>query len=266
MKDKILSFLSKDHPWRDSIIWYDCIGSTNDQAKVLAQQGAPHGTVLIAGRQTLGRGRMGRSFESPANAGVYMSIILRPDCKPEELMHLTCAAGIASCNAVENAFGFRPGIKWINDLVYNKKKLGGILTELSIDSGSQKVQYAVVGIGINCRQQTKDFPPELQEIATSASIICKSDTDPCKLSSALIQSLSQISPILLSQKATIMDSYTKDCITIGQPVQVIRGEHRHQGKAIGLDQDGGLIVTYPDGTTDTVQSGEVSVRGMYGYV
>jgi len=266
MKDKILSFLPADHPWRNSILWFDCIESTNDRAKEMAQNGAPHGTVLIAHRQTGGRGRMGRRFDSPAGAGVYMSIILRPDCRPEELMHLTCAAGVAACHAVEDAFGFRPGIKWINDLVFNKKKLGGILTELSIDATSQGVQYAIVGIGINCLQQPEDFPPELQEIATSASMICQKGVDPNKLSAALICAFSQISPVLLSEKSAIMASYAKDCITLGQTVQVIRGGVRRQGKAIDLGQDGGLIVAYSDGTIETVQSGEVSVRGIYGYV
>lgn len=266
MIDKILSFLPENHPWRDSILWFDRIGSTNDQAKELAQKGAPHGTVLIADRQTGGRGRMGRRFESPAGAGVYMSVILRPDCKPEELMHLTCAAAVAACNAVEEAFGFRPGVKWINDLVFDKKKLGGILTELSIDPLTQSVQYAVVGIGINCCQQPEDFPPELRDIATSASVICKKDADRNKLSAALIDAFSGISPVLLSQKSAIMQIYTKDCITLGQTVQVIRGEDRRQGKAMQLDADGGLIVSYAEGTLETVQSGEVSVRGMYGYI
>lgn len=266
MKDEILSFLPEDHPWRDSILWFDCIDSTNNRAKELAQNSAPHGTVLIADQQTGGRGRLGRRFESPAGAGVYMSVILRPNCRPEELMHLTCATGVAACDAVEDAFGFRPGIKWINDLVFHKKKLGGILTELSIDPTGQAVQYAIVGIGINCLQQAEDFPPELQEIATSVSIICKKDIVPSKLSAALIDAFSRISPVLLSEKTAIMESYAKDCITLGQTVQVLRGEDRRQGKAVDLDQDGGLIVAYPDGTVETVQSGEVSVRGMYGYV
>lgn len=266
MKDKILSFLPENHPWKNNILWFDCIGSTNDHAKELAQGGAPHGTVVIAGHQTGGRGRMGRKFDSPPGAGVYMSVILRPDCKAEALMHLTCAAAVAACNAVEDAFGFRPGIKWINDLVFDKKKLGGILTELSIDPASQTVLYAIVGIGINCCQQPEDFPPELQKIATSASVICQKDIDPGKLSTSLIQAFSRISPVLLSEKKAIMQAYAKDCITLGQTVQVIRGEDRRQGKAVELDQDGGLIVAYSDGTVEAVQSGEVSVRGMYGYI
>ncbi len=266
MKDKILSFLPADHPWRNSILWFDCIDSTNDRAKEMALGGAPHGTVLIADRQTGGRGRMGRSFDSPAGGGVYMSVILRPDCKPEELMHLTCAAAVAVCNAVEEVLGFRPGIKWTNDLVFSKKKLGGILTELSIDPVSHAVRYAIVGVGINCCQQPEDFPPELQDIATSLSVVCQKEIDRNKLSAALISAFFQIFPSLLSRKSAVMKTYAKDCITIGQTVQVIRGEDRRQGEAVALDQDGGLIVAYSDGSVETVQSGEVSIRGMYGYI
>ena len=141
MKQEILSALG-NHPWAETLQYHDCVESTNDLAKVLADGGAPHGTVIIAGKQTRGRGRMGRTFQSPADSGIYLSVILRPDCKADKLMHLTCATGVAMCNAVESATGYRPGIKWINDLVACNRKLGGILTELSLapDGG---VRYAV---------------------------------------------------------------------------------------------------------------------------
>lgn len=265
MKDKILSFLSKDHPWRDSIIWYDCIGSTNDQAKVLAQQGAPHGTVLIAGRQTLGRGRMGRSFESPANAGVYMSIILRPDCKPEELMHLTCAAAVAVCDGIEGFTGVRPGVKWINDLVLSRRKLGGILTELSIDPRTGFVDYAIVGIGINCRHTAADFPQELSSIATSFCLEGM-DVEPAGLAAALITALSHLRSRLFSEKAQFMAQYRLDCITLGQSVTICRHEDRQPGTALDVAEDGALVVQLPDGSVTQVSSGEVSVRGLYSYI
>ena len=141
MKQRILDHLPRNHPWAGNIHYFDTIDSTNTEAKRLAAAGAPHGTVLIAGHQTGGRGRMGRSFHSPAGLGIYLSVILRPECAPGDLMHLTCAAAVAMCDAVENAAGFRPGIKWTNDLVYGKRKLGGILTELAFGS-SGRVDYA----------------------------------------------------------------------------------------------------------------------------
>lgn len=266
MKDQILSLLSARHPWRDSVIWFDCIGSTNDQAKLLAMQGAPHGTVLIAGRQTLGRGRLGRSFESPAGAGVYMSVILRPGCKPEELMHLTCATAVAICNAVENAAGFRPGIKWTNDLVWNGKKLGGILTELSVDPATGLIDYAIIGIGINCCQQTQDFSLQLQNIAASLSMAANKTVAPQTLAAAMICALSAMDAVLLKEKSALMYCYCKDCITVDKDVVLVRGDEKRYGHATGIAPDGGLIVRFDNGAVETVQSGEISVRGMYGYV
>ena len=116
MRQRILDQLPSDHPWRERIQVHEVLDSTNSYAKELARQGAAEGTVVIAGHQTAGRGRLGRSFHSPKNTGLYFSLILRPDCPADQLMHLTCAAAVASCDAVERACGLRPGIKWINDL------------------------------------------------------------------------------------------------------------------------------------------------------
>ncbi len=264
MKEKILNNLPAECPWGDTLYWYPATDSTNTQAKLLARQGAAHGTVLIAGHQTGGRGRMGRTFQSPEGKGVYLSVILRPDCKPEELMHLTCAAGVAMVKAVEKASGIRPQIKWINVLVVNTKKLGGILTELSVDKGS--VEYAVIGIGINCLQETDDFHPEIADLATSLSIAAKHTIAPEVLAAAMVNALWEMSKVLFSEKTQIMAEYKENCITLGKEIQVLRGESILPGKAVDLDEDGGLIVEYPDGSLESVASGEVSVRGMYGYV
>lgn len=261
MKHTLLSLLPKDFPWADTIITLDSVDSTNTYAKTLAQSGAPQGTCVLANRQTGGRGRLGRSFSSPADMGVYLSVILRPGCKPEELMHLTCCAGVAMCDAVEKAAGIRPQIKWINDLVVNKRKLGGILTELSVN-GQGTVDYAIVGIGINCCQQEKDFPEELRDIATSLSMVTGTGITPAVLVSKMLIFLCNMD---ISQKKAFMRRYKADCLTLGQDVKIIRGKEQQQGKAVDLDDDGGLMVEFPDGHTETVSSGEVSVRGLYGY-
>ena len=264
MKEKILSQLSAECPWRDTLYWYPQTDSTNTQAKRLAKQGAPQGSVLIAGNQTAGRGRMGRSFQSPDGQGVYLSVILRPDCPPTELMHLTCAVGAAMVNAVENVCGIRPQVKWINDLVYGGKKLGGILTEMSLANG--KVEYAVVGIGINCLQMEHDFPADIAGMATSLSMICGRTIPPQKLAAAMIEALWQMEKTLLTEKSRWMERYKANCVTLGKDIQVLRGDQILPGKALDIDPDGGLVVRYADGSTGTVASGEVSVRGMYGYV
>ena len=265
MKQQILSHLPRNHPWAEGIHYFDSTGSTNTEAKRLAAAGAPHGAVLIAGHQTGGRGRMGRSFHSPAGLGIYLSVILRPDCGPAELMHLTCAAAVAMCDAVEAAAGIRPGIKWTNDLVYGKRKLGGILTELSLN-GDGTVNYAVIGIGINCRHTLDDFPEELRDMAGSLSMVTDIPVDTAKVAAAMIEALHAMDQRLLSEKAAIMDRYRADCVTIGQEVSVHRFEEVRHGTAVDVDNDGALLVRFGDGHTETVAAGEVSIRGMYGYV
>lgn len=258
--------LPHGHPWKDSLVYLETVDSTNTRAKALAASGASHGTVVFADCQRAGRGRLGRSFQSPPGMGIYLSVILRPNCAAEDFMHLTCAVGVAMCDAVENACGFRPGIKWINDLVANRRKLGGILTELAFKPGTQMVDYAVVGIGINCLQKPEDFPPELQEIACSAATVTGKEISRAKLLSAMIVALETMSRGLLSNKSAIMRQYRKDCVTLGQAVQVIQNEHRRNAVALDIDEQGGLVVRYEDSSVQTVSCGEVSVRGLYGYL
>ena len=264
MTEKIRTYLNAECPWRDTLHWYSTIDSTNTRAKEMARDGAPQGTVLIAGHQTGGRGRMGRTFQSPEGMGVYLSVILRPKCKPEELMHLTCAAGTAMVKAVETVSGIRPGLKWINDLVVGIKKLGGILVEMSVDKGL--VDYAVIGIGINCLQREEDFHPEIREMATSLSLASGKTVPPEKLAAAMVDALWDMSKSLFSEKTQLMQLYKENCITLGKDIQVLRGDSVRSAKAVDLDEDGGLVVEYADGTRETVASGEVSIRGMYGYV
>ncbi len=265
MKAAILQYLQESRPWQDSLLWFDTIDSTNTRAKELAQNGAPHGTVLIADRQTGGRGRLGRSFLSPKGVGIYLSIILRPDCMPADLMHLTCAVGVAMCDAIEKSVGFRPSIKWTNDLVYQGKKLGGILTELALEPSTCKVSYAVVGIGINCCQTTDDFDHSIQSMAASLAMVTQHPVDRAKVAAAMIDSLWCIDKQLLTGKVSIMERYRTDCMTLGKQISLNRGDEIRYGTAVSIDDEGALVVVFPDGHQETVSSGEVSVRGMYGY-
>lgn len=266
MKQEILSYLKAECPWGDTLLWHNSTDSTNTQAKLLARQGAPHGTVVLAGKQTAGRGRLGRSFDSREGMGVYLSLILRPNCKPEKLMHLTCAAGVAMCGAIVETAGIQPQLKWINDLVFDRKKLGGILTELSIDPETGLVDFAIVGIGINCRQTAEDFPPQLRDMAASLSAVAGTDVSPARLAAAMVEALWQMDKTLLTEKTRIMTAYKEHCITLGKDIQVLRGDTVRCGKAVDMDEDGGLWVAFPDGSRELINSGEVSVRGMYGYL
>lgn len=209
---------------------------------------------------------MGRTFQSPSGMGVYLSVILRPQCKPQDIMHLTCAAAVAMCHAVEDVTGVLPGIKWINDLIWERKKLGGILTELSVDPQTGLTDYAVVGIGINCCQQPQHFPPELRSMAASLSMAAGKDIPPEVLAAAMICRLAQMDKDLIVKKSQIMAFYQKNCVTLGKDVSVHRADQIRYGKALALDSDGSLLVAFSDGTTETVNAGEVSIRGMYGYL
>ena len=266
MIQDILSVLPGDHPWQNTLCYYESLPSTNDLAKQLAAEGAPQGTVVLAGQQTAGRGRLGRSFYAPSGLGLYFSLILRPNCSPQQLMHLTCAAAVAACDAVEAATGIRPQIKWTNDLVVKGKKLGGILTELSLDPKSGHVDWVVIGIGINCCHSQADFPPELQDMTTSLLQLTGCSVAPGVLAGHLIRSLSLTAQTLLTEKAQILDAYKQNCMTLGQDVVLLRGDDRRYGKALDISQDGGLVVQFDNGSVETVDSGEISVRGMYGYV
>ena len=265
MKERIVSHMKESCPWQDSLLWFDSIDSTNTRARELAAQGAPHGTVLIADHQTGGRGRRGRSFHSPAGSGIYMSAILRPECAPAQLMHLTCAVAVAMCDAVENSCGIRPGIKWTNDLVYGKKKLAGILTELGL-SPKGAVDYAIIGIGINCCQEEADFPEEIRSIAGSLRSVTGHGICREQVAAAMMDALYKMDTMLLTDKAAILDRYRTDCVTLGKEVSVVKadGSARH-GAALDIDEEGALVVQFPEGA-EVVNSGEVSIRGMYGYV
>lgn len=265
MKDKILDNLPKDFPWRESLQWFDTIDSTNTKAKVMARQGAPHGTLVISGHQSAGRGRMGRDFHSPEGLGIYLSLILRPKCPPKAIMNLTCCIGVAMCDAIQEVCGVRPGIKWINDLILGDRKLGGILTELSMDSRCENVEYVIAGIGINCLHKKEDFPEELQEKATSF-VMNDIHVDPAVLAAAMIRALHQMDNTAPLDRYRTMDQYRKDCITLKKDILVIRGESIRPGKAWDVDDEGALAVVFHDGSTQLVNSGEVTVRGKDGYI
>ena len=263
MRQKIIEYLQESCPWQDSLLYFDSIDSTNTRAKELALEGAPHGTVLVADHQTGGRGRRGRNFHSPAGSGIYMSVILRPDCPASELMHLTCAAAVALCDAVENSCAFRPGIKWTNDLVYGHRKLAGILTELGFNSQGL-VDWAIIGLGINCTQEESQFPEEIRSIAGSLASVSGKTVDRSRVAAAMMEALYRLD---LAQKETILARYRADCITLGKEISLVRADGAiHHGTALDIDEEGALIVRLDDGSIQIVNSGEVSIRGMYGYV
>lgn len=262
---QILKYLG-DHPWKDTVHVLETVDSTNNLAKREAIAGAPHGSVYLSDEQTGGRGRPGRSFSSPRGVGVYLSVLLRPDLQPTQVGHVTAMVAVAGCNAVEAVTGLRPGIKWTNDLIIGQQKLSGILTEMSVEWESGALEYLVMGIGINCNQMAEDFPPEVRKKAVSLRQATGKPVDRNRLAAVLISELHRLSLGILSEKPQWIARYAADCITIGRPVKIIRGDSVRRAEATGIDENGALLVRYDTGETGVVFTGEVSVRGVDGYI
>ena len=238
---------------------YETVDSTNTVCKTLAQQGAEDGTAVIAARQTAGRGRMGRGFESPAELGLYLSMLWRPVASPEGLLPLTAMASASAALAIRRVTGADVRIKWPNDLVLNGKKLVGILTEVSLADGG--VDYVVVGIGVNLRQRPEDFSPEVAKIATSLAAEGY-DVERETLETALVDALRQAFRHLCAPE-TYLDDYRQLCLNLGRQVHILQTDETVT--ALDIDPQYGLVVRHGSGAVETLRCGEVSVRGLYGY-
>jgi BirA family biotin operon repressor/biotin-[acetyl-CoA-carboxylase] ligase len=230
------------------------IGSTNSELKRLAFLGAPTGTVLVADSQTAGRGRMGRSFFSPAGSGVYMSVLVRPVVLADVGL-LTTFTAVAVARVLEK-YGVDAGIKWVNDLVAGGKKLCGILAEGGAYEGQP---FAVLGIGINLKKTA--YPAELADIAVSVEELTGVVPDREAMVADILAALAEVDLADPQNAAALMDEYRKRSVTVGRDVRV----HPHSGEpydgiALAKNDDGSLLVQTENGNAHTVFSGEVSVR------
>jgi BirA family biotin operon repressor/biotin-[acetyl-CoA-carboxylase] ligase len=250
----------------DSVECLETVDSTNDYLKTRAQSGAPDGLVAVANSQTRGKGRLGRSFSSPADKGVYLSMLLRPAGSPAEIANITALVAVAMVEAVEAASGVRPGIKWVNDLVLGGKKLCGILTEMSVEGETGRIQHAVVGIGVNVREAEEDFPPEIRPVATSLLMETGKEVSRARLAAEMILRLDKLRRDWPGGRNGYLAPYRAACVTIGREIRFTQNGIERTGVAEDVDEDFGLVTRLPDGSRVTLKSGEVSVRGLYGYV
>lgn len=245
--------------------YLDCVDSTNTYAAARAQSGAPDGLVVVARKQTGGRGRCGRTFESESEKGIYMTAVLRPELPMQEVLPITAMAAVAACRAIERACGVRPGIKWTNDLVLHGKKLCGILAEMVPEGTSGRIRYVLLGIGINANQEAGDFSPEVADIATSIAVECGKPVCTRALLAALIEELDGAYARLGKDITADWKAYRQNCVTLGKEVRILKGAETYYGVAREIDREFGLVIERADGRMETVCSGEVSVRGLCGY-
>ncbi len=265
---EIRSFLRSTQIMGREMHCLDTVDSTNTYLKRLSLAGAADGTVAVADSQTGGRGRMQRPFQSPPGKSISLSALLRPKLPPARLLPITALCAVAVCTAIERVCGVRPGIKWTNDLVLNGKKLCGILTEMAVEGETEQLQYLVVGIGINVLQQPEDFADGVGEIATSLAIELGRPVSRPQLAAAEIEELDRLYDALKrGDTDDYLTLYRRDCVTLGKTVQLIAPDgSRRTAEALDVDEEFGLVVREADGIETVVRFGEVSVRGMYGYL
>ncbi|HAG68542.1 MAG TPA: biotin--[acetyl-CoA-carboxylase] ligase [Lachnospiraceae bacterium] len=262
-----------------SVYCYDCINSTNLKLNELSEEGAGNGTVVIANEQSGGRGRRGRSFLSPRDKGIYLSWLLKRREPPERLMEITAWSAVSVVRAIEAVSGTEPRIKWVNDIVLNKKKICGILAEMFPGSSTGSLNSIIIGIGINVNEEASFFDGELSEIASSIYAESGRLTRRAALAAALIRELDDMSRDFPDNKEKYLGIYRERSIIAGKSIYVSTAgamepanritegmENCRRAQALGINDDFSLKLKYEDGTVEDVNSGEISIRGMYGYV
>lgn len=255
LSEQSIKPLLKTHAFGKKMDVFKSIDSTNNFAKSLAQIGGEHGTVIIAESQTKGRGRLNRNFYSPGG-GVYMSIILRPELSMEDAQLITSCAAAAVARAIQNITGLDAKIKWVNDIFIGGKKVCGILTEAGMNFETGKLDYAVVGIGINVN--TKHFSGELEKIATSLFAETGKTVLRCNLIAEILNVFEQYFEKMHTRE--FMSEYISRSNVIGREVTVTAPGVSYSAVVVGIDQNARLLVKTQDGEEHILNSGEISVR------
>ena len=239
-------------------------GSTNLLAKQAGEEGAPHGALFVADEQTAGRGRRGRSWQSPPGANIYFTILLRPDFQPNQASMLTLVMAHSVAAAVRRLTGLEPGIKWPNDVLLEDRKICGILTEMSLER--EYIHYVVCGVGINVALQ--DFPEEIREHATTVEAVCGRHISKGELLQYVMEAFERDYDAfsLAGDLTPLLESYNRMLVNRDRSVRVLDPKGEWEGIARGINSRGELLVENAEGAVTAVYAGEVSVRGIYGYV
>jgi BirA family biotin operon repressor/biotin-[acetyl-CoA-carboxylase] ligase len=248
-----------DCPLVRELMVFEETGSTNDLVLQRGRQGAAPGLVVFAERQTAGRGRFGRKWESASHRGLWFSLLVRPELPLAQWSRLTTWAAVAIAAAIERVAGKRTAIKWPNDVFLGEKKIAGILIESGADLAGQP--FAVVGIGVNVNHEGADFPPELADRATSLRVAIGRTFDRAQLAAEFLTELDARMFEIGDAFPELIAAATARSLLLGRWVQLRSGAHLHEGMAEGLDESGHLIVRAADGTAQACLAGEVTVLG-----
>jgi BirA family biotin operon repressor/biotin-[acetyl-CoA-carboxylase] ligase len=250
------------NPPQTKVELWDSIDSTNSRAMALAAEGAPGGMLVVAREQTAGRGRLGRQWTSPPDSGIYASFLLRPNAALlPNLSAITLGAGVAAADAIEAAAGVKVGLKWVNDLVLNGKKLGGILAEMSNRDGKPAL---VIGIGINISLEREQVPGDLRAKLTWLEEVTQQAVDANVMLAQLCLSLERIYDLMLdNQVSTILDQWRKRSVTLGKHVRAKSGDKEWEGIAEDIAQSGALLLRTSNGVQE-LHAGEISIRAIDG--
>ena len=233
--------------------------STNDVVEKLARDGAKEGAVVFAESQTQGRGRLGRAWQSPARKGLWFSLLLRPNLRPQQATQLTVASAIALRNAIASQTGLSPEIKWPNDILISGKKVAGILTELSAEL--DRIKYVLVGIGVDVNLTSHDFNSELRGQATSLQIELGKPLLRVELAAAILRELDrEYDHVLKGQFSAVADEWEKHCSTLGQRLVIQLGERRVSGRAESLGEDGALLLRTEHGHLERIVGGDITIE------
>lgn len=237
---------------------FPALNSTNALAREKAMTGAPDGYTIIANSQTGGRGRRGRTFYSPPDTGIYMSLVLRPPhYSSQQAVRLTTMAAVAACEAIEAVSGEKAQIKWVNDIYVRGKKVCGILTEASFGLEDGCLEYAVLGIGINVFPPADGFPDEIKDIA--GTVFRKAQNDgKNQLAAEFLNRFMRY--YAMPQESDYVDNYRSRSMVIGKEIQVIFSDCTKKANALDVDKDCRLIVEYEDGRIESLYSGEISIK------
>ncbi len=249
-----------------NIIYLDSIDSTNTYAKKKAEGLFREGTVVVADEQTGGRGRLGRHWVSTKGKGIWMTLMLKPDILPSDAPKLSIVAALAVTNAIRSCCRLDAEIKWPNDIVAGGKKLCGILTEMSAEE--DEIKYVIIGIGINANMDNDDFGQEVSSIATSVRIESGMPVSRKALAASVLFEFEQIYRVFTrdgSIKAFLEDYKSKSAV-LGKEVRLISKKEEITGLAVDISEEGHLVVRLADGSYREIMSGEVSIRGMHGYI